>query len=563
MTHEAGRPEPDRPSCPANMRGPDSRRRADQPSLSASMTTSPPGREQLADQVTGLIDAGDLRRALAACKHLNQGYPDYAYGWYLASYLMKKVRHFDDALRAVERALELSAEDKYALHKAKCLFESGQVAAASELARQVHERSFPDASLHGELGTLFHMLGDHPRALDQYCRAIELDGSNAQFHFNKAAVLRYLGNAAGAETAFDRAIELNPQEYEAYNGRAQLRTQTRERNHVVELRATLASSRPPAGQVQLHYALAKELEDLGDYVESFASLKRGADIKRRHMQYSVDTDLQIIGKIREIFGPGMLGSAIEGCNGPGAIFIIGMPRTGTTLVERILGSHSTVHSAGELNNFGLELIRLGRQAAGGAPASRLDFVAATAKLDFRKLGEAYLDSVEPLRGGATYFIDKLPFNYLYAGLIHLALPQAKIINLQRHPMDTCYAIYKQLFKDAYPFSYDLAELGQYYIAYHRLMQHWNGVMPGVIHTLRYEALVADVEAESRRLLEYCGLPWEAACLRYHQSPESSTTASALQVRQPVYGSSVGKWRCYAGELESLRQMLVDAGIDAN
>jgi len=182
-------------------------------------------------------------------------------------------------------------------------------------------------------------------------------------------------------------------------------------------------------------------------------------------------------------------------------------------------------------------------------------------VDFRALGQAYMTATRPLRDARPHFIDKLPFNFLYAGPIHLALPRAKIINVQRHPLDTCFAVFKQLFRDAYPYSYDLDELGQYYVAYRRLMQHWNDVMPGVIHTVRYEALVADVEGEARRLLEYCGLPWQDACLRFHENPQASTTASALQVRQPVYASSVGKWRNFERQLAPLRRRLEDAGID--
>ena len=155
----------------------------------------------------------------------------------------------------------------------------------------------------------------------------------------------------------------------------------------------------------------------------------------------------------------------------------------------------------------------------------------------------------------------MPLNFLYAGLIHLALPGARIINLQRHPLDTCYAIYKTLFQDAYPFSYDLAELGQYYIAYHRLMQHWQQVLPGVIHTLRYEHLVEDTDARSRALLAFCGLPWEERCLRFHANPDASTTASASQVRMPVYTSSLGRWRDYRDQLQPLARMLREAGIE--
>jgi hypothetical protein len=187
-------------------------------------------------------------------------------------------------------------------------------------------------------------------------------------------------------------------------------------------------------------------------------------------------------------------------------------------------------------------------------------VDATARIDFRALGEAYLTATRPMRDTRPRFIDKLPFNFLYAGLIHLALPHARIVSLRRHPLDTCYAVYKQLFRDAYPYSYDLDELGRYYVAYDALMRHWDTVLPGVIHTVYYEDVVADVERETRRLLEYCGLPWDDACLQFHAGPQASTTASALQVRQPIYDTSVGKWRRFSSQLEPLRAQLLRAGI---
>jgi tetratricopeptide (TPR) repeat protein len=522
---------------------------------------APESREQIADAIVRCIDAKDLRKALAICQRLNQQHADYAYGWYLASFLMQKVRHYPDAIRAIDQALQLASLDKYQLHKIRCHFEANDLAGAIAAAAVLKDKSFVDPLLHSQLGSLLHLLGDNTNALVHYTKAIELDPGRAEHYFNRAAVQRYFGDVAGAEAGFNQAIALKPDEFEAYSGRANLRTQTVERNHIAQLQEVVARTRAPAGLVQLHYALAKEYEDIGRFDEAFASLKQGADTKRRHMQYGVATDLEIVAKIRETYGPTMFDGHIAGCENPDPVFILGMPRTGTTLVERILGSHSQVFSAGELNNFSLELIPLVRKAARGKRLSRVEFVAASAAVDFQALGAAYIEATRPLRDARPRFIDKLPFNYLYAGLIHLALPNAKIVNLQRHPMDTCYSVYKQLFRDAYPFSYDLDELGQYYIAYHQLMQHWNAVMPGVIHTMQYESLVADIEGESRRLLAYCGLPWEDQCLRFHENREASTTASALQVRQPVYATSVGKWRHYARQLEPLRQRLEDAGID--
>jgi len=518
-------------------------------------------KEQLADLIARCIDAGEVGKGLAYCQQLNRNFPDYAYGWYLASFLMKKAGNPADGLRAIDMALQLSPSDKYQLQRAKCLLDAGDIPAARAATAALGPLSSGDPDLHNEIGGLLYQLGDFHGALRHYSRAIDIDDRRADFHFNKAALQRYLGDMEGAEAGFNSVIALKPDEYEAYSGRAQLRTQTAERNHIPQLQALIAGTSDPFGLTQLCYALAKEQEDIGDFDGAFASLKRGASSKRQHMQYRVDTDLQIMATIRDVYGAGLFDGRIEGCGAPDPIFIIGMPRTGTTLVERILGSHSAVFSAGELNHFSLELIRLVKSLSGPPPVSRLEFVTRTADLDFRTLGEAYLGATRALRDGSPYFVDKLPFNFLYAGLIHLALPKARIINLQRHPMDTCFAVYKQWFKDAYPFSYDLDELGQYYVAYERLMRHWNAVMPGVIHTVKYEDLVADVEAESRRLLDYCGLPWEDQCLRFYENAQASTTASAVQVRQPIYDTSVGKWRRFADHLEPLRLYLEQSGID--
>jgi hypothetical protein len=278
------------------------------------------------------------------------------------------------------------------------------------------------------------------------------------------------------------------------------------------------------------------------------------------MRYDVATDLGIIDRIREVYTADRFDGHIEGLDNAEAIFVIGMPRTGTTLVERVLGSHPDVCAAGELNEFGLELTRQVTALAAGRALTRLDFVDLSTRVDFRALGQRYLERVRPYRDGRPMFIDKLPFNYLYAGLIHLALPRAKIVSVRRDPLDTCYAVYKQLFKDAYPFSYDLAELGSYYTAYDRLMRHWDTVMPGVVLTVHYEEVVADVRGQAQRLLRHCGLGWDEQCVRFHENTRASTTASALQVRQPLYDTSIGRWRRYAEQLEPLRLQLEAAGI---
>ena len=193
--------------------------------------------------------------------------------------------------------------------------------------------------------------------------------------------------------------------------------------------------------------------------------------------------------------------------------------------------------------------------------ARAENGAASLKMDFSRLGRNYIAAARQATDSTSpHFIDKLPLNFLYCGLIHRALPNAKIIHMVRNPLDTCYAVYKTLFGQAYPFSYDLDELANYYIAYRKLMTHWQKVIPGVIIDIAYEDVVADFEQQARRLIDNCGLDWEPECLEFHKSKAVSTTASAVQIRQPVYTSSIQKWRYYERQLAPLKARLVAAGL---
>ncbi|HEB26965.1 MAG TPA: sulfotransferase family protein, partial [Porticoccus sp.] len=398
-------------------------------------------------------------------------------------------------------------------------------------------------------------------ALQQYKRAIELEPKEAGHYYNLATVQRFLGDFESADKSLQKVIELNPQDYDAHYLRSDLKRQTKDSNHIDSLSVLIKQGiKPPKGHVKISYALAKELEDIENFSSAFKSLQQGADIRRKHMQYSAQNDLATIKKIQQVYQSDMFEGKIAGCDNAEPIFIIGMPRTGTTLVERIIGSHSSVSAAGELPNFSVEMMQLVKRSAKDRNISREDLVELTASLSFKDLGKYYVESTRPMTGHCERFIDKLPFNYLYAGLIHLALPNAKIINLKRHPLDTCYAIYKTLFEDVYPFSYDLEELAHYYVAYQQLMEHWNRVLPGIIHTVNYEDLVTDIDTQSRALLGFCELEWEDQCLSFHQNTQASTTASAAQVRQPVYTSSVGKWRRYEKQLQPVKDILLQAGI---
>ena len=412
---------------------------------------------------------------------------------------------------------------------------------------------------HDNLGNIYSQLGDHEAAMDCFRKATACEPSRSHYWFNLGLCLQAKGELEEAEIVFDRAIELDPSAAEPWLHRSRLRKQLPQSNHVVQLDAAINRTAPEQWrqEMNLRYALAKELEDLEEFDRSFDQLHSASGLRRGHMHHDPEADLAAMDAIRRVYDASYLGGS-AGYDSREPIFIVGLPRTGTTLVERILGSHSAVFAAGELNNFAE---CLGAQVAPLKPADRMDFIAKAAQVDSVTLGRKYVQSTRPLTGHSPHFIDKLPLNFLYCGLIQRALPHARIIHLQRDPMDTCFAIYKTLFKQAYPFSYDLDELAQYYLGYRSLMAHWQALMPGQILQVSYEALVSDLESQSRRLLAFCQLPWEDACLEFHRSVAPSMTASLAQVRQPVYTSSVGKWRRYERHRGKLRDALIAGGVE--
>jgi len=280
-------------------------------------------------------------------------------------------------------------------------------------------------------------------------------------------------------------------------------------------------------------------------------------LRRHHLRYSLKVDLATVEWLRTAFPADTSPSA--GCASEEPIFIIGMPRTGSTLVDRILSSHSDVFGAGELSDLGAAVVsavqrRLGRDA------QRQELIETSAKLDFTALGLDYLRRTRPRTGKTAHFTDKLPINYLYTGLIARALPNAPILHVTRDPVATCYGIFKVLFEQGYPFSYDLAELADYYIGYRRLMQHWHAALPGRVIDFSYEALVADPQGQTQSLLQALGLSWQSSCLQFDRNPAPVATASAAQVRRPIYSSAVSLWRNYEVQLQPLIARLKAAGI---
>lgn len=448
------------------------------------------------------------------------------------------------------------ARTEQALAECGARLQRGEIAEARAVLEGLEGRAANDAGLLQRIAEQYVIAGRHFDAARCHARAAMLKPDHPRHLYNLAASKIALGELDDAEDLLNRVIRLDPQDYDAWHNRSTLRTQTPEDNHVEQLKYVLGRlERDHPGRAPVSYALAKELEDLGRFDESWQYLQQGALARRRGMQYDVAADEEAMRLIAESFNERLLGGPQGRFDGARPIFVLGLPRSGTTLVDRILDAHSEVASLGEINTLAFSLMRLAGEAS-----DKAELIRKSATIDFAEFGRLYAKGIAGYGSDAPRLVDKTPLNFLYIGLINLAMPGATVIHLRRHPLDSCYAIYKTLFRLGYPFSYSLQDVGRYYIAYHRLMSHWRAGLPGRILDVDYERLVADQEGETRRILEHCGLGFEPACLEFHRQAGAAATASAAQVRQPVYASSVGRWRCYERQLARLAEKLEEQGI---
>lgn len=375
---------------------------------------------------------------------------------------------------------------------------------------------------------------------------------NIEVRYEQASQQFFLNKMSAAEKNFDWVIQATEGKVaNAYHMRSAVRKQTSNDNHVAELQSRLEKSE--AGDAPIWFALAKELEDLGEYDKSFEALEKANELKRATVQYNEEAELSAIDQLIKV-AKDFDYSGKQPKSKVTPIFVVGMPRTGTTLVERMLAAHSDVVSAGEFQDFPW-LIATAINEIEAASGGKLSRDEALKQVDFEALGQRYLAQLKDVAGNAKYVVDKLPFNFLYIGFIKKALPNAKFINLQRDPLDACYAIYKTMFYQVYNFSYDQRELGHYFAKYQEVMALWHKLFKKDIFAVSYEDLVTKTEKQAKALIEYCGLAWEDGVLEFHKQDTASTTASSAQVRQPVYQSSVGKVQHVEKHLNTLRDAL--------
>jgi tetratricopeptide (TPR) repeat protein len=466
---------------------------------------------------------------------------------------LKDTERFDDAGELLERSLALEPNNvKTLTYMALLRLDQHRGTDAEAAAQRAVTLAGDDPDAINALGLVRYEQHNLDEALVLFRRAIAFKPDFADAHNNIGNLLKEQGDLADARAAYERAIDLNPNEVAYYVNFVDAKKFVAGDAHLASME-TIARNRTlsDTARYQLNFSLAKAYDDLGRFDEAFACMGEANAIKRMRIAYDEAKTIGLFDRIRATFDRQL----IEAKSGQGyqsslPVFVIGMPRSGTTLIEQILASHPAVYGGGELQDFD----RLAHQLR-GADGSVLRHPEDTQTMtpnQMRALGEAYVAELQRRAPAAWRVTDKMPANFLFAGLIHLALPDARIIHVVRDPRDTCLSCYSKLFTAEQNFTYDLGELGRYYRKYAALMAHWRDVLPpDRIFEVRYEDVVADLEKSARRLVAHCGLAWDPNCIAFHEARRPVRTASATQVRRPIYNTSAGRWHAYQSHLGPL------------
>jgi tetratricopeptide (TPR) repeat protein len=418
-----------------------------------------------------------------------------------------------------------------------------------------------DAATLDTLGVVLSRAGAHDEAVAPFRQAVARDPRPPLYWYNLGAAEQFVGRIAEAAVAYRQALQLDPGFFKALSALSEMDTVALTAAENLAIEAALArDDLTPDDELRLCHAQARVHERARRPADAMLALARGKRRKRASLDRPPEEDEALFDAVMRTCTPAFC-QAQDGFDSTEPVFIVGMPRSGTTLVERIVSSHPDVTSAGELMNFSLVVKR-----AAATPSNRvLDAatIEAAATLDFAGVGRAYLESTRPHTGGTLHFIDKMPLNFLYAGLIHRALPRARIICVKRGAADTCLGNYRQLFATGfsyYDYAYDLGDTARYVAGFDRLTKYWCQVLGGAWLEVRYEDVVTDLEVQARRLLAFCGLTWDPACLDFQHNPSPVATASSVQVRSPIYATSIGRWQQYRPHLDPALTVLAELGV---
>ena len=504
---------------------------------------------------------GDLAAALGLAARAAAQWPELAEAHFIQGVSLGESGRVGAAIEHVRRAVVIAPVGEYRAQLARLLSLARRDGEAAEVLAEAEQVLPADALGRDTMGCVYARLGRHDAALPHFAAAVAMAPDNGEYRYNLAVTHNFLGQVEQAEAELEALIARAPDGARAHHLLAGLRRQTAAHNHVERLTAAAARAADTREGLLLGHALAKELEDLGEEGRALATL---CEVNRRHrrgLDYAFARD-EANFVAAEAAWPALEAAEVSGAAEAAPIFIVGMPRTGTTLVDRIVSSHPEVASAGELQAMPVAV----KLAAGTGGRTVLDpeTLMRAARGDIAAIGHDYLRrAAHHLAPGKPRFSDKFPGNFHYLGFIARALPNARIVCLRRHPVDTVLSNFRNLFAISspyYDYSYDLLDIAAYYLRFDRLMAFWRDTLPGRVLELRYEDLVADQEAGTRRLLAHCGLGWDARCLSFHDNAAAVATPSAPQVRRPIYHDSVDRWRRHGEVLAPVLRMFAEAGI---
>jgi tetratricopeptide (TPR) repeat protein len=531
-------------------------------SLSPSDMNPEPTADGLWRQAQNQFDKGDLDAARAACESLLGMRPAHSGAHLMLSDLLARKDQQRGATRHALAAAAGMGRVTLEYIGAVCwrLVSVGEYGQAVSIIRRLDLAGIRTAPFLAEISQQLSIMEQHEDALRWLDLAIANGTRGESAHYLRGNYLRFLGRLAEAAEEYERCIALNPSLACAHWALANLDIAEGRERRVDRIRSIL-DARPAQDQdrAYLGYALFKELDAIDETDAAWRALTDGAIAKRRMIHHDAGEEARLFDELIAACGPGFVGPAKSEPADRIPIFVLGMPRTGTTVVERILGGHPQITLCGELIDFRKQY----KWASDHAGAGIIDRtgVARLPSVDFGELGRRYLEHVAWRAPSTRYFTDKRPENWVVAGLVLKALPQAKIIHLRRDAMDTSFSNLKTLFAGTfYPYSYELAELASHYRGHVRLMHHWHDIAPGRILDVRYEDLVREPDVVARRVMAYCGLEYDAGQVRIESRDMAVSTASSAQVRQPIHGRNIGAWKRYARQLEPLRQSLEDEDL---
>jgi tetratricopeptide (TPR) repeat protein len=507
---------------------------------------------------TALRDMGRGQDAEATYRQALALKPDNPSALNNLALMFKEREQFDDASALLTRSMLLDPNNAKTLtYLALIRLEQKQTADAEIAASRALSLAPDEPEALNAMGLVRFEQQASDAALVLFRRAVACKPALADAHNNIGNVLKENGELTAAREAYERAIELDPRETAYYVNFADPHKFAAGDKHLAAMEdmARNAGDLAPAARSRLNFALAKAYDDLGRYDEGFACLREGAALKRARITYDEAETLGQFDRIGSTFDRRLLAKE-GGFSSPLPIFIVGMPRSGTTLIEQILASHPAVYGAGELADFNWLVDQL---PGTGTNAFRYPEDAAALTGDqLHALGASYVERQRQRAPNAERVTDKMPANFLFLGMVHMALPDARIIHVLRDPRDTCLSCFSKLFTAEQNFTYELGELGRYYRKYAELMAHWREALPeGRMLEVRYEDVIADLEGSARRIVDYCGLDWHKDCIAFHEARRPIRTASASQVRRPIYRSSEGRWRAYQEHLGPLLAALGD------